>query len=448
MYGGHGQKKDSMPGWWKSTEGELVGLVERPETLVKKAEALLGSAIWEEGVVGLALVSGCCLPEVLKTGVMMPKKRYSLLFTAYLEQTDDVLGPFELPTLVEAQKVLEAWQLVRTQVECEEMPAQEICARYRVQVAKCAQKHFARRVPVGEHKDWYAPLHRRIYPLIATRYYCPVKIEPRWFQATVRGLKWPPSFSDENAWRSCCQECMRDCGVYKVGDGENTIDGRQGLKLDQDGVERLECLHEQEEDDRVVPELESCRTIVNTESSCEERQGIQRSELRVGVAEAFKETSAVEEDEEETEEALGDEDDTCEMWILDETRARFDQVMQLLGAQSDDEALVALLGIYDQRRAVKSQVMHELGKELREILASGDGTCSEEETAEEDDERDDQVVNVLLDTYEEHTYAFEMYCYRQMSRLLLPLSESLGTQCHNPLITLHALIRTYKLSQR
>src|SRR5579859_5624658 len=131
MYGGSGQKKYDTPGLRKLAVWEYVGLIERPDTLVKKARVLLESAMWEEVVVGLAVVSGRCLPEVLKTGVLVPKKRYSLLFTAYQEQVDQVLGPFELPTLVEAEMVLLAWQRVRSQVDCEAMPAQEICKRYR-----------------------------------------------------------------------------------------------------------------------------------------------------------------------------------------------------------------------------------------------------------------------------------------------------------------------------
>jgi hypothetical protein len=196
MYGGYGQKKYAMGGAQRAEQGIPVGFIEHPERLVEKAEALLASQVWEEVTVGLALLSGRCVLEVLKTGVIMPKTRYSLVFTAYQEQVDQVLGPFELPTLVEAQAVLSGWQRVRALMAGEELAASQICARYRTPIAQCAKKHFARRVPVAASlQDWYTPLYAQIYPLIATRYYCPQGTDPRWFAAIVRGLTWPPSAS-------------------------------------------------------------------------------------------------------------------------------------------------------------------------------------------------------------------------------------------------------------
>ncbi len=239
------QEKYRTPGlrelaWWKR-----VRFIERPDRLVKKAQILLESEIWEEIVVGLALVSGRCLPEVLKTGVLVPKKRYSLVFTTYQEQVDQVLGPFELPTLVEAEAVLAAWYRVRTKLDCSHLSAQEICAQYRSGVCQSAKKHFARCVSVDEHQDWYTPLYLRIYPLIATRYYCPTRTKPELFGVIIRGLQWPPSY--KGACQPHCQECVRPCCAYQVGDGVSTIDAELGLKLKQAGVEPLDGLDEEED---------------------------------------------------------------------------------------------------------------------------------------------------------------------------------------------------------
>src|SRR6478609_5422664 len=128
MYGGYGQKKYSLPGMQRPSGWEAVGFIEQPDRLVKKAAALLTSERWEDMVVGLALATGRCVLEVLKTGVIVPRKPYSLLFAAYQEQVDAVLGPFEIPTLVEADQVLSAWQRVRTSLDCSPVPACEICA--------------------------------------------------------------------------------------------------------------------------------------------------------------------------------------------------------------------------------------------------------------------------------------------------------------------------------
>jgi hypothetical protein len=243
LSGGYGQKKYAQIGAQSGEAGALLGVIERPDTLVKKAEALLVSRAWEEVVVGLALVSGRCLLEVLKAGVMMPKTRYSLVFTASHEPGDQVFGPCEIPTLVEAECVLAAWQGVRSVMACEALEAQEICARYRLPIAQAAKAQFGRRVPVvSSLHDWYTPLYAQIYPLIATRYYCPKGMDPMRFAALVRGVAWPPSTA--SACDPCvfCQQYLRLCGVYYVGDGVNAIDGACGLRLDQEGVEPGACL--------------------------------------------------------------------------------------------------------------------------------------------------------------------------------------------------------------
>lgn len=244
VYGGCDQNRYAWPGlrelaWW-----ERNLFIEQPDQLVKQAAGMLWSAQWEDVVVALALLTGRCLPEVLKTGVLWPKKRYSLLYSAYQEQTDAVLGPFELPTLVEAEWVLGAWQRVRTLLECASLPAGEICARYRPAVCQRAEQQFAQSVPVNEHTDWYAPLYLRVYPLIATRYYCPIEKKFVWFQEVIRGFEWPRC-SYEGACKPHCQECVRPCSFYVVGDGVNNIDGAQGIKLDQEGVAPLERIQKQ-----------------------------------------------------------------------------------------------------------------------------------------------------------------------------------------------------------
>ena len=162
LIGGCDQKKYTIPGlrelaWW-----ERNAFIEHPDRLVKQAAMLLRSERWEEVVVGLALTTGRCLPEVLKTGVVVPKKRYSLLYSAYQEEVDAVLGPFELPTLVEAEQVLAAWRRVRTLLDCSSLSASEMCQRYRSAVCECARQQFAQQVPVDEHQDWYAPLYLRL----------------------------------------------------------------------------------------------------------------------------------------------------------------------------------------------------------------------------------------------------------------------------------------------
>jgi hypothetical protein len=78
----------------KNESGPLaVPRLLHPETMVEKAAFLLGSDAWEEVVVGLTVTTGRCLREIVKTGVLSPYKCYSLLFSAWLERLDEVVGP-------------------------------------------------------------------------------------------------------------------------------------------------------------------------------------------------------------------------------------------------------------------------------------------------------------------------------------------------------------------
>jgi len=433
------------PLWWH------VRLIEGPEVLVERAHTLLSSERWEEVVVGLTVVTGRCVPEILKTGVLVPKKRHALLFAAYLEQIDEVVGPFELPTLVEADLVLSAWKRVRSQISCTSLSAEEVCARYRPQVAAAARGQFAELVGVDAFADGYTPLLRQVYASIAARYYCPTQVDRSWFMDLVQGVE--QSEKDRCVRAQRCDACQRACFTYKIGNGVGNVDGSLGIKLELPGYDLLDCLKERErgeeaeeqvstplevaDGDGEIVELASRIVVLDQDGNMDGRQDIKQGRE---MLEEFKEPAAVD-----------GEDETCEMWVRDETRARFDQVMQQLGVQSDDEALVALLDIDRQRRAVESQVMNRLMEGIKKVAASKESVRSgegiEREEVDEEDDVPDRVVNALIDTYEEQTYAFQVYLYQQMSQLLLPLVESLGTQDHDPIVTLRALITTYEQFQ-
>jgi hypothetical protein len=248
MHGESGQKKSVLVGGGKKAEaGISVGCIEHPERLVKKAEGLLASQAWEEVVVGLALLSGRCVLEVLKTGVIMPKTRYSLVFTAYQEQADQVLGPFELPTLVEVQMVLSAWQRVRGLMDCEAWSPHEMCTQYRKQIEQCAKGQFGQEVPlVCGQGDWYTPLYARIYPLLATRYYCPCWVDEITYMATIQNhQKILETTNDEERFA-----LARASGYYEyvLPDASGKVDVQRGIRLSEPDVEVLSVFKERRGD--------------------------------------------------------------------------------------------------------------------------------------------------------------------------------------------------------
>jgi hypothetical protein len=354
-----------------SARATPVGWIACPEQLVKQAETLLVSQEWEEIVVGLALLSGRCVVEVLKTGVIMPKTRYSFLCTVSLEQADQVLGPFELPTLVEAHRVLEAWQRVRNLVEGEELSVREIVTRYRRQVVQCAKAQFEREVPlVGEQEEWYTPLYAQLYPLLATRYYCPKGKDQAWFAAVVRGLTWPLSVALKLTACACCGEGNHLWGVYQVGDGVNMVEAEVGLKLDEDGVELLESVQEREEPQRAkeVDESPDVQAQGQTPTALhsswvgkartEEARNLkeearQRSDFSEEEWEAYESAVVLEAckqiQQEQAETALiSSADERMCILYLDELLAqRLEQVRQREGTSTVDATLAVLLDGYE-----------------------------------------------------------------------------------------------------
>ncbi len=217
-----------------------IHFIEQPEAIVEKARCGLESQSWEEIVVGLTVTTGRCVPEILKTGVLFPNKPYTLLFSAYLEQIDEVVGPFELPTLVEAGLVLEAWQRVRRLLPCTQMDASALCLVYRPQVEACARAHFAELAALEASADGYTSLLRQIYALIAARYYCPNLVDRSWFMDLVQGLERKPS--DDRIRAQWCGACRQPCGTYEIGNGAGGCDSRQGIKLELPGYDLLDCL--------------------------------------------------------------------------------------------------------------------------------------------------------------------------------------------------------------
>jgi hypothetical protein len=181
--------------------------------------------------------------EVLKTGVIMPKTHYSLVFTAYQEQADQVLGPIELPTLVEVQAVLSAWQRVRGLMDCEALSVHEIWTQYRKQIEQCAKGQFGQEVPLAcGQGDWYTPLYARIYPLLATRYYCPCWVDEITYMATIQNhQKILETTNDEERFT-----LARASGYYEYAlvDASGKEDEQRGTRLSEPDVEVLSVFKE------------------------------------------------------------------------------------------------------------------------------------------------------------------------------------------------------------
>jgi hypothetical protein len=235
---------DPQPGWWQMPAWWQNRLIEDPDAIVEKARMLLTSDRWEELVVGLTVTTGRCLCEVLKTGMFSPKSMYVLGFAAYAQRGNGMEASFELPTLVESALVLQCWQQVRKLKDCRTLSAQTVCERYRPAVLQSACRHFADLIPHDEEtSDRYTPVLRHVYARIAARYYNPPDKIPRQFLEYVQHGTWS-SKSRSGAYG--CSACWQPTYQYEISDGKGNIDGRTGLKLQQEGVELLECCKDED----------------------------------------------------------------------------------------------------------------------------------------------------------------------------------------------------------
>lgn len=231
--GPQGPQRASKPLW------EQNRFIDDPDVLVEKAKELLASRRWEEVVVGLTITTGRCVSEILKTGVVWPKSRYTLWFAVSAPEGADRVVPFEVPTLVESDVVLEAWQRVRNLKDCRAVAPQDVCERYRPQVRQAAVEQVSHLMPQDDLTDRYTPLLRCIYARIAARYYCPVNKRTDQFLEYVQHGCWSTAQKRSRAYG--CAACWESTYQYVVKDGMGNIDSHQGIKLKQEGVDVLDC---------------------------------------------------------------------------------------------------------------------------------------------------------------------------------------------------------------
>ena len=219
---------------------ETQQLVEQPEAVIVKADSLLGSQRWEEIVVGLAVVTGRRLTEVLKTGELHPMSQYTVVFSGQLKRKDEKLDPYEIPTLVEATRVLDAWKRVHALVDCTRMENDEVSAAYSRVVGEVAKRAFHGLVPVRSNdEDIYTHLFRTVYARLAVWLYCPVQVTDLTYMATIQGHYWVLKAETEEKRRNYMSTLhYMD---YAIGDGAGNIDGRHGIALGKTGVKVLDA---------------------------------------------------------------------------------------------------------------------------------------------------------------------------------------------------------------
>jgi hypothetical protein len=232
-------------------------LIDHPDLVVAKAADLLRSDRWDAIVVGLAVVTGRRVSEVLKEGEFFPRTRYTVVFAGQLKKDQD-LAPYEIPTLVDAELVLSAWRRLRQLIDCSALSVEAVSKQYSSPVTDLAQQQFADLIPpVGDDSDLYTRLCRSVYGRIATHYYAPVAVSDIKYMNTIYGHYWIEKAKDEKT-KHYYLTTMHYID-YLIGDGHGNIDGRQGIKLSEPGVEILEVFRKAEKEGKP---MEEAKTLV------------------------------------------------------------------------------------------------------------------------------------------------------------------------------------------
>jgi hypothetical protein len=215
---------------------EQQQLIDHPLEVVARAEKLLASDRSDDLAVGLAVVTGRRLTELLKTGRFFPRSLYTVTFDGQLKRRDIILDPYEIPTLVPAELVLSAWRKLRSLEDCVNLDIDEVSARYSRVMSENARRHFTGLIPQrSTREDLYTHAFRAVYARLAVLFFCPVQTSELLYVNAILGQ------------RAHNEQQRRDFAAtvhyfdYRIGDGHGQIDGRQGIRLDEPGVEIVEA---------------------------------------------------------------------------------------------------------------------------------------------------------------------------------------------------------------
>ena len=208
--------------------------------LVYRATNLLNSREWADIAAGLAVLTGRRSAEILATAQFEYKTPYSVTFTGALKRKGETQQlSFEIPTLAQAKYIINALNKLRQIVDTEGMNNTDINQKYSGAVAADCDRNFADLIPRRAGRDnLYTHLFRSVYAAIATHWYCPPRVADIEFKAAIQGHFTVLDQTNPKKRRSLA--ASRHYSDYKIGDGKGNIDGRQGIKLGQPGIEVIE----------------------------------------------------------------------------------------------------------------------------------------------------------------------------------------------------------------
>lgn len=204
--------------------------------LLSKVEQLLQMKSWPELVVGLGLATGRGKVEVLHTGQFIPHSAYLVRFAGPMTVYERMCDPFEVPTLVRADLVLEALQRLRKFFgnHFAGMSRGDISRECSEDIQDAIYRQLLGVIPLrSEESNSYKQLAHGVYPRLATYSYCPPSKDEILYMATIQNHRKILELLNE-AERLTLAAGYRD---YVILDSSGTVDTQRGIRLGEADVE-------------------------------------------------------------------------------------------------------------------------------------------------------------------------------------------------------------------
>lgn len=226
-----------------------VATIEEPDLIVNRGRELLESAIAsyeKEGYASyadigasLALLVGLRPGEILRDAVIEPSSPYTVILGQGQAKTRGKKRVYEMPTLIEADTVLEGYNILRNTFKADKLNDLEL-ESYKNNLRFQVEVNFREIVPTLSRINGETTVNpqrlRAIYDAIAVFYYCPPQVKDFVYIKAINGHEPTPGKAD----------AAMHYLDYQIGDGAIVLAGgqRQGIKLGQPGVKVIKAISE------------------------------------------------------------------------------------------------------------------------------------------------------------------------------------------------------------